>query len=106
VHGGTYGHLDRFQIDASGLALLVEDGAQEAVCFFGDFLLDGLRRFFLSAGTAGASSMGRNRQIFSFTSTNAWLRSRKRWCSATSFWVFRKAAGFDRDSVTLLPWTL
>jgi hypothetical protein len=52
MHGGTHGHLDGLQIEASRLTAGVEDHAQELVYFARDFLLDRLGRFFSWASSA------------------------------------------------------
>jgi hypothetical protein len=46
VHGGADGGLDCFQVQAAGLAAILKDDAQQPVYFAGNFLTDGLRRFF------------------------------------------------------------
>ena len=58
------------------LAAAVENHTQQLAYFARDLLLDGLRRFFPCGEMA--SSTGRARQIFSFTSSNSWLSCRKR----------------------------
>ena len=70
VHGRAHRHLDSFQIDKARLTAAGKDDAQQLVYFARDFPLDRVRRFF-SRVVAEASSHGRNRQIFSFTSTNS-----------------------------------
>jgi hypothetical protein len=71
MHGRTHRHLDGFQIEKARLAVARENDAQQLVYFTRDFFLDCVRRFF-SCVVGAASSQGRNRQIFSFTSTNSW----------------------------------
>jgi hypothetical protein len=63
----SQGHLDGFQIESAGLALLLKDEPENRAYFPLDFLLDGFRRFF-SRGVR-VSSTGRTRQIFSLVST-------------------------------------
>jgi len=70
MHGRAHRHLDGFQIDTARLATTIEDDAQQLVYFARDFLPDRGRRFF-SWVEVEASSIGRSRQIFSFTSTNS-----------------------------------
>jgi hypothetical protein len=69
LHGRAYRHLDSFQIEMAGLWAALEDQAQQLVYFPPDLLLDRVRRFF-SCGDS-VSSIGRTRQIFSFTSRNS-----------------------------------
>ena len=76
VHGGAHQHLGGLQFQMSRLAAAVENHTQQLAYFARDLSLDGLRRFF-SCGEM-ASSTGRARQIFSFTSSNSWLSCRKR----------------------------
>ena len=66
MHRSPHCHLDRFQTDASGLALLLKDKLQQRVYFPFDFLVDDFRRFF-SCGVS-VSSTGLARQIFSLVS--------------------------------------
>jgi hypothetical protein len=75
MHGSPHGHLDRFQVESACLALLLEDKPQQRAYFPFDFLPDRFRRFF-SCGVR-VSSTGLARQIFSLTSSSAWLSSRK-----------------------------
>lgn len=56
-------------IQASRLAAVVEDEAQQLVYFARDFLLDGFRRFFSSG--VRVSATGRARQIFSLTANSS-----------------------------------
>src|SRR6266566_5078339 len=70
VHGGADGGFDGFQVKAAGLAAALKDNAQQPVYFAGDFLLNGLRRFF-SWTVDSVCSMGRKRQIFRLMSTNS-----------------------------------
>jgi hypothetical protein len=71
VHGGSQSGLDRFEVEPSVAAALLENNAQESVYFAGDFLLDRFvldrfgRFFFWADGRA--SSTGRNWQICSLT---------------------------------------
>jgi hypothetical protein len=74
------------------------------VYFSRDFLADGFGRFF-SCGVS-ISSIGRKRQIFSFTSTKERLNSWYRWNSATSCSTFRTAAGLGNASLMVFPRTL
>jgi hypothetical protein len=76
MHGGSYRHLDRFQIYAASFALLLKDESEQGRYFPFDFPMDDFRRFF-SCGVR-LSSTGRERQIFSLTSSSSWLSSRKR----------------------------
>lgn len=66
VHRGADGGFDGFQVQAAGLAAVLKDDAQQPVYFAGEFLLDGLGRFF-SWADGRASSTGRNSQICSLT---------------------------------------
>ena len=70
MHGRAHRRLDGFQIETARLAATMEEDAQQLVYFARDFLPDRGRRFFFCVDVA-ASSHGRNRQIFSFTSTNS-----------------------------------
>jgi hypothetical protein len=76
VHRSPHGHLDRFQIESAGLALLLKDEPEYRAYFPLDFLTDRFRRFF-SCGVS-VSSTGLVRQIFSFTSSRFWLSSLNR----------------------------
>jgi hypothetical protein len=60
-------HLDRFQIDASGLAAVGKDLRDETLYFALGFLLDGFERFF-SCCDCGSGSDGRISQICALTS--------------------------------------
>lgn len=71
VHGGAGGGFDSFQIETALPAEFGERDLEQAIYFAGDFLADGVRRFFSWA--EGASSTGRRRQIFSLTSTKSRL---------------------------------
>jgi hypothetical protein len=103
MHSDARGGFDRFQIESARLALTAADGFEQRVYFGADFLLDRFRRFF-SAGSQD-SSTGRAWQIFSFTSSNSLLSSRKRWNASTSRSALRKAAGEENVSLTVLPFT-
>jgi hypothetical protein len=46
MHGGSHGHLDRFQIESAALALFLKDQTQQRAYFPFDFLPDRFRRFF------------------------------------------------------------
>ena len=81
VHGGTHGRLDRFQIEAAGLATTGENNPQKLIYFARDLLADRFRRFFSWSGE-DSSSVGRRRQISAFVSTNSRL----------SCWNFRNSA--------------
>ena len=69
-------HFDRFQIELAVLAPAGEDDGKQLRYFPRRFLLDRFRRFFSSADSE--SSAGLARQIFSLTSSNWRLSSRKR----------------------------
>jgi hypothetical protein len=71
VHGGAGGGFDRFQIETALPAEFGERELEQAIYFVGDFLTDGVRRFF--SWDEGASSTGRRRQILSLTSTKSRL---------------------------------
>ena len=58
VHGGTYGHLQRFQIETPGLAPTLENDPQESIYFARDLLTDRFGRFF-SCPVSDSSSIGR-----------------------------------------------
>lgn len=68
MHGRTYSHLDGLQIQTPRLAPAMEDDAQQLAYFARDFLVDRFGSFF-SCGER-VCSIGRARQIFSFTSSN------------------------------------
>jgi hypothetical protein len=104
VHGGSQGGLDRFQIERDTIAALLKNNPQEAVYFAGNFLLDGLRRFF-SWAVCSVCSTGRKRQIFRFTSTNSPVRVWNLRNSAISLSALPTAAGDGRFWVTVLPST-
>ena len=70
MHRSAHCHLDRFQIDGAGLALLLEDEPQQRAYFPFEFFLDRFGRFF-SCGVS-VSSTGRVRQIFSLV----WIKVR------------------------------
>jgi hypothetical protein len=76
VEGGADCHLHRLQVQMRGVVTLAKDESQQLFYFTGDFLLDGLRRFF-SCGVRD-SSTGRARQIFSLTSNKRCANWRKR----------------------------
>jgi hypothetical protein len=76
VEGGADRHLHRLQVQVRGVVTLAKDESQQFFYFTGDFLLDGLRRFF-SCGVSD-SSTGRARQIFSLTSNKRCANWRKR----------------------------
>lgn len=46
VHGGASGRFDGFQIETAPLAEFCEGDLEEPIYFAGDFLVDGVRRFF------------------------------------------------------------
>jgi hypothetical protein len=46
MHGSPHCHLDRFQVESAGLALVLEDKPQQRAYFPFDFLPDRFRRFF------------------------------------------------------------
>jgi hypothetical protein len=71
VHRGASGSFDCFQIETALPPEFCEGDLEESIYFAGDFLVDGIRRFFSWA--EGASCTGRIRQIFSFTSTKSRL---------------------------------
>ena len=66
MHGGPQSGFDRFQVESTVAAALLENHVQQSVYFIGDFLLDRFRRFF-SWADARLSSTGRNWQICSLT---------------------------------------
>jgi hypothetical protein len=76
MHRSPHRHLDRFQIESAGLALLLKDKPQQCAYFPFDFLPVPFGRFFSWADRV--SSTGRARQILSFTSSSSRLSSRKR----------------------------
>ena len=67
MHGSAHCHLDRFQVESAGLALVLKYKPEQGAYFPFDFLPDRFRRFF-SCGVS-VSSTGLARQIFSFTSS-------------------------------------
>jgi hypothetical protein len=70
VQGRAHGHLRGFQIQAPGLAPLLEDDPQQLIYFARDLLLDRFRRFF-SCSVGESSSVGRKRQISALVPTNS-----------------------------------
>jgi hypothetical protein len=73
MHRRPHGHLDRFQIESAGLALLLKDEPEYRAYFPLDFLTDRFRRFF-SCGVS-VSSPGLTRQIFSLVSIKVRISS-------------------------------
>src|SRR5271157_1340842 len=73
MHRCPHGHLDRFQIESSGLALLLKDEPEERAYFPFDFLTDRFRRFFPCG--VSVSSTGLWRQIFSLVSIKVRISS-------------------------------
>jgi hypothetical protein len=69
VHRVAHQQLDGLQIDPAGLVPIAEDKLNDPAYFLGDFLLDRIGRFFSCA--VKVSSIGRNLQIFSFTSNKS-----------------------------------
>jgi hypothetical protein len=67
-------HLDRFEIQASGLATVLEDDPKQTAYFAFDFLADRFRCFFSCALSVSAS--GRERQMSSLVSINVPLNCR------------------------------
>src|ERR1035438_5615873 len=102
VHSGADGGFDGFQIQAAGLAAALKDNAQQPVYFAGNFLADGLRRFF-SWAVDSVCSIGRKRQIFRLMSTNSPVKVWNLRNSAISFSALRTAAREGRFCVTVLP---
>ena len=105
VHGGTYGHLQRFQIETPGLAPTLENDPQELIYFARDLLTDRFGRFF-SCSVSDSSSIGRRWQILALVTINSRLSCWKLRNSATSRSALRAAAGVDNDSERVLPSTL
>jgi len=101
VHGGADGSFDGFQVKAA-LAAILKDDVQQSVYFAGNFLADGLRRFFPWA-VDSVCPMGRNRQIFRLTSTNSPVKVWNLRNSAISLSALRTAAREGRFCVTVLP---
>jgi hypothetical protein len=58
MHAFADEHLDRFDIDASGLAAVGKDFSGETLYFASGFLLDRFERFF-SCSDSGSGSDGR-----------------------------------------------
>jgi hypothetical protein len=73
VQGRAQGHLHRFQVNPSSLALIAEDPLQQAIYFLRDFMMDRICRFFSAAERVPSSSTGRCWQMASFTSTTCAL---------------------------------
>ena len=73
MHGGPHRHLDRFQVELSGFALVLKDDPEQVVYFALDFLLDHFGRFFFCTDTA--SAIGRTAQSCSLTNTTCSQRS-------------------------------
>jgi hypothetical protein len=101
MHRRPYRHLDRFQIEFAGFALVLQNQTQQAAYFPFDFLTDRFRRFF-SCGD-NVSSTGLARQIFSLVSIKVRLNSRYFRKPATSRSAFRWAVALAKLSVTVLP---
>jgi hypothetical protein len=59
MHALANKHLDRFQIDASGLTAVGKDPLGETLYFASDFLLDRFDRFFSCCDSVSGSD-GRN----------------------------------------------
>jgi hypothetical protein len=76
MHRSPHCHLDRFEVETASLAAVLKDDAEQPAYFVFDFPLNRFRRFFSWA--VNASSTGLAWQIFSFTSSRLWLRSRNR----------------------------
>jgi hypothetical protein len=95
MHGRSQRGLDRFQIEPAILASLLKDNPQELVYFAGDFLLDGLRRFF-SWAVGAVCSTGRTRQILRLTATKSPVKAWNLRNSAISLSALRTAAGDGR----------
>jgi len=104
VHGSPDSRLHTLQIEAAWGCPIAKNDAQQSIYFTGDFLLDGLRRFF-SWAVCWACSTGRRRQIFRFTSTRSSVRLKNLRYSSISFWAFRTAAGEGKLCVTVWPST-
>jgi hypothetical protein len=73
MHRCPHGHLDRFEVQLTGLATVLKDDPEQAAYFSFDFLPDRFRRFFSWA--LSESSRGLMRQMFSFVSINVPLNS-------------------------------
>ena len=69
LHRRPNRHFDSFQVQSSRFVAAREEDAQQLFYFPRDLLADGLRRFFSSSESV--SETGRDRQIFSFTSSNS-----------------------------------
>jgi hypothetical protein len=95
VHGGSQCDLDRFQIEPAILVSLLKNNPQELIYFAGNFLLDGLRRFF-SWVVGTVWSTGRTRQILRLTSTKSPVKAWNLRNSAISLSALRTAAGDGR----------
>jgi hypothetical protein len=67
MHGGSHGHLHRFQIEATRFAQVLKGDPKQSAYFPFDFPLERFRRFF-SCG-ADKSSTGRAAQSCSLTTT-------------------------------------
>jgi len=104
MQGRAYDSLHGFQVDGSRLAAALENHLQKLFYFAGDLLVDRLRRFFSSG--VSVSSTGRARQIRSFTASNSWLSCRKRWNVSTSRCALRNAAGEEKLSLMVFPFSL
>jgi hypothetical protein len=76
MRGSAGCHFERFQIELAGLAPAGEEDGEQIRYFQRRFPLDRGRRFFSSADNE--SSTGLAWQIFSLTSSNCRLSSRKR----------------------------
>jgi hypothetical protein len=73
MHSSADSHLDRFQVESAGLALVLEDQPQQRVYLPFDFPPDRFFNFF-SCGVS-VSSTGRASQISSFVSIKVRLSS-------------------------------
>ena len=67
MHGGSHGHLQRFQIEAARFTKTLKDESQQAAYFPFDFPLERFRRFF--SCDDNESSIGRVEQSCSLTTT-------------------------------------
>ena len=103
MHGVARRRFDGLQVEAARLPLTGTKNLQQRVYFGGDYLLDRRCRFF--PWGVKDSSTGRAWQIFSLTSSNWRLSSRKRWKASTSRSALRKTTGDENDSLTVLPLT-
>ena len=90
------------QVEAARLPLFGTKNLQQRVYFGVDYLLDRRRR---SHRGVKDFSTGRAWQIFSLTTSNWRLSSRKRCKASTSRSAVRKTTGDENDSLTGLPLT-